>query len=819
VNTLWMDVRHAVRMLVKNPGFTLAAVLCLALGIGATTAIFSVVNAVLLRPLAYRQPEKLVRVYTEFPTFPNGGLRRFWTSAPEFLDLRRDTRSWETLDAWSNDGATIAGLIQPVRVTASFVSGGMLRTLGVQPVIGRLITPADDDPAAPVAADISYGLWKSAFGGDKNILGKETYLNGQPSTIIGVMPRGFEFPPGEVDPPQVWSTLQIDPAKPGGRGSHYLYLLGRLKPGVTAPQAQSELEAYEQALGAQHQGDHEHYFNTKNHTLVSFPLQGEVVSSVRPALIMLLAAVGFVLLIACVNVANLLLARAESRRREIAIRSALGAGLPRLARQFVTEGVLLSACGALVGLMMAFGGLRLIQLTNAGSLPRAGEIGIDLRVLIFTIAAALFTGILFGMAPMFSVVVKSLQDSLKDTVSSMTANSGAQGFRKFLVAGELAMALVLLIGCGLMIRGFWKLQEVRTGINAENVITMKIALPGSNYSKGEQSDQFWRRLDEKISNLPGVTSAAFGSGLPPVRPPNMNDTKIEGFVHKQGGPIENVDYYNVVSKDFFKTLGIRLMDGREFDDRDVQGSPDVVIVNQTMARTFWGIESPLGHRIQPDLSGPMCTIIGVVEDVKNAGLDKPTGTEIFLPYPQTQGSGNRAASIFLRSQGDPSSLANAVRSEVRSIDPMIPVTNVQTVQEVVASAQSRPRFLTLLLVLFSTVALVIATVGIYGVISFSVARRSKEFALRMALGAQQTDVLGLVMKQGALLTLLGIAVGVLGAFALTRLMASLLFGVRPTDALTFISVSALLATVALCASFIPAQRATKVDPMQALRHE
>jgi putative ABC transport system permease protein len=420
---------------------------------------------------------------------------------------------------------------------------------------------------------------------------------------------------------------------------------------------------------------------------------------------------------------------------------------------------------------------------------------------------------------MFSVVVKNLQDSLKDTVSSMTANTGAQGFRKVLVAGELAMALVLLIGCGLMIRGFWKLQEVKTGINAENVITMKIALPGSNYSKGEQSDQFWSRLDEKISSLPGVTSAALGSGLPPIRPPNMNDTKIEGFVRKQGGPIENVDYYNVVSKDFFKTLGIRLMDGREFDDRDVKGSSEVVIVNQTMARTFWGNESPLGRRIQPGMNGPMCTIIGVVEDVKNAGLDKPTGTEIFLPYAQTQASGNRDASVFLRSRGDPSSLANAVRSEVRSIDPMIPVTNVQTVEQVLASAQSRPRFLTLLLVLFSTVALIIATVGIYGVISFSVARRSKEFALRMALGAQQKDVLGLVMKQGALLTLFGIAVGVLGAFALTRLMASLLFGVRPTDALTFISDSALLAVVALCASFIPAQRATKVDPMQALRHE
>ena len=819
MNTFWMDLRHGARMLIRNPGFTLAAVLCLALGIGATSAIFSVVNAVLLRPLAYRQPEKLVRLYTEFPTFPNGGLRRFWTSAPEFLDLRRDTNSWESLDAWSNDGATIAGLIQPVRVTASFVSGGMLRSLGVQPVIGRLITPADDDPTAPGVADISYGLWKSAFGGDKSILGKETYLNGQPATIIGVMPRGFEFPPGEVDPPQVWSTLRIDLAKPGSRGSHYLYLLGRLKPGVSAPQAQSELEAYERALGAQHKGDHEHYFNPVNHTLVSFPLQGEVVGSVRPALLLLLAAVGFVLLIACVNVANLLLARAESRGREIAIRNALGAGLARLARQFITEGVLLSACGALLGLVLAFGGLRLIQLTNAGSLPRASEIGIDLRVLLFTIAAALFTGSLFGMAPMFSVVVKNLQDSLKDTAASMTASSGAQGFRRILVAGELAMALVLLIGCGLMIRGFWKLQEVRTGINAEKVITMKIALPGLNYAKGEQADQFWRRLDEKISNLPGVTSAAIGSGLPPIRPPNMNDTKIEGFVHQQGGPIENVDYYNVVSKDFFKTLGIRLMDGRLFDERDVKGSPDVAIVNQTMARTFWGNETPLGHRIQPGMNGPMCTIVGVVEDVKNAGLDKPTGTEIFLPYAQEQGSGNRAASVFLRSRGDPSSLGNAVRSAVRSIDPMIPVTNVQTVEQVLVSARSRPRFLTLLLVLFSIVALVIAAVGIYSVISFSVARRSKEFALRMALGAQPKDVLGLVMKQGAAVALSGIAAGVLGAFALTRLMASLLFDVRPTDALTFISVSALLAVVALCASFVPAQRATQVDPMRALRHE
>jgi len=370
-----------------------------------------------------------------------------------------------------------------------------------------------------------------------------------------------------------------------------------------------------------------------------------------------------------------------------------------------------------------------------------------------------------------------------------------------------------------MIRGFWKLQQVNTGMTATNVITMKIALSSATYPKKEDQDQFWRRLDERITHLPGVQSAAIGSGLPPMRPPNMNDTMIEGLVRKEGGPIDNVDYYNVVSPDFFKTLGIRLMEGRVFDERDVEASPNVVIVNQTMARTFWGKESPLGRRIQPGETGPWCTIIGVVEDVKNAGVDKPTGTEIFLPYTQKDGSGMSSTSVFLRAQGDPRALANAVRSEVRSIDPTIPVADVHTMDEILAAAQSRPKFLTLLLMLFSGVALIIATVGIYGVISYSVARRSKEFGLRMALGAQQTDVLGLVMKQGAVLTAIGVVVGVAAALALTRLMASLLFGVQPSDALTYLFVPALLAVVALLASYIPARRATQVDPMKALRYE
>lgn len=806
-------------MLLKNPGFTIAAVVCLTLGIGATTAIFSVVNAVLLRPLPYKHPEQLVRLYTEFPTFPNGGLHRFWTSPPEFIDLRRDLKSWQSIDAWVDTSANIAGRTQPARVSASIVSGGVLAALGVSPMMGRLITPADDEPGAPQVTDISDGVWQTVFGGDPGIVGRETQLNGQKCTVIGVMPRGFEFPPGDTPAPEIWSALQIDPAKPGDRGSHYLYLLGRLKPGVTLGQAWAELKSYETAMGDAHKGMKEHDFNPKNHTLVAYGLQDEVVSGVRPALIMLLAAVAFVLLIACVNVANLLLARAEARRREIAIRSALGAGIWRLAAQFIREGLLLSSVGALLGLALAYGGLRLIQLTNAGSLPRASEIGIDGRVLLFAIGATFLTGVLFGLAPIVPLGNQNLQGSLKDTVGSTTGTSAAQNFRRLLVAGELAMALVLLIGCGLMVRGFWKLHQVHSGIDTSNVITMNVNLPQATYPRNDQMVAFWMRMDDAITHLVGVQSAAIASGLPPLRPPNMNDTKIENFVKAKDGPIENVDYYQVVSKEYFKTMGIRLMYGRLFDERDAKGTPDVVIVNETMARTFWKNENPVGKRIQPGYGPPWCTIIGVVEDVKNAGLDRAAGTELYLPYQQQQAAGLTNAYVILRGRADPRTLVSAVRSKLEAIDPTIPLAKVETMDAVMSEAESQPRFLTLLLSLFSGVALVIATVGIYGVISYAVARRSKEFGLRMALGAQPGNVLSLVMKQGAALTLVGVIVGVGAALGLTRLMATLLFGVQPTDPVTFLSVSAILAAVALAASYIPALRATKVDPMKALRYE
>lgn len=819
METLWLDVQFALRMMRKNLGFTTAAVLCLMLGIGATTGIFTVVNAVLLQPLPYAHPEQLIRIYTEFPTFPNGGLHRFWTSGPEFLDLRRDTHSWASLDLWITGGANLAGKTQPVRVTAAYVSGGLLETLAVAPIQGRLISQTDDVPGAQVVADISYGTWQSVFAGDPNVVGRETYLDGLKCNIIGVMPKGFQFPPGEPEPAQIWTALRLDPANPGNRGGHNYYLLGRLKPGVSGGAAQGELASLVQSYGEK-RVPKTHSFHPKNHTIVSFPLQAEVVSSVRPALLMLLGAVVFVLLIASVNVANLLLARAEARRREIAIRGALGAGLVRLALQFVTEGILLALFGAGLGIALSFAGVRLVQLTNAGGIPRADEISMDWRVLLFTLGTSVVTGIVFGLAPLAPLLVSGISESLKDTAGSTTAAAGAQIFRRVLVAGELAMALVLLIGCGLMLRAFWKLQEVHTGLHADDVLTLRVSLPSGTYTDNAKIADFWSRFEGRLTNLPGVRSAALASGLAPLRPPNMNDTDIEGFVMKEGGPIQNVDFYQSVSKDYFTTMGISLIDGRLFEARDVQDAPEVVIVNKAMAATFWPNQNAIGRRVRPGGNKTWCTVVGIVDDVKNAGLDRPAGTEIYLPFRQASGQGNTDMYVVMRAQGgDPRAMAGVVREQLGEIDPALPMADVRLMEDVLSRAQARPRFLTLLLSLFSGVALAIATVGIYGVVSYSVARRTKEFGLRMVLGAQGRDVLGLVMKQGAGMILIGVASGLVLAFVFTRLMASLLFGVTATDLPTFASVTVLLFGVALAACYIPARRATRVDPIQTLRYE
>jgi predicted permease len=819
------NIRYGLRMLARNPGFTVVAMACLGLGIGATTAIFSIVDAVLLRPLPYRDSERLVRLFTEFPTFPNGGLRHFWVSPPEYLDLRRETHSWQDLEGWVNGGVNLAGAAEPVRAQASFVTGGMLRMLGVPPMMGRLHSAADDAPNAPVTAVLSYALWQRALGGDPAILGRDIRLNGAACTVIGVMPRGFVFPPGEVDAVELWSPLQLDPAKPGGRGSHYLSVLGRLRPEVSPAQAAGEISRYVRNSAAP-PGARIHTFDPTAHPIVLAGFQDEVVHSIRPAMLVLLGAVVFVLLIACVNVANLLLARAEARRREIAVRAAIGAGTWELLRQFVVEGILLSLGGALLGLGLAFGGVQLIVATNAGSMPRAGEIRMDWGVLAFALVLSIATGFLFGMAPMLHLRLHSLNETLRNAAGRAAGGVSTSRFRTALVTGELALALMLLIGAALMIQAFWKLQAVDAGLHPEHVLTMRLSLPTVTYPDRSKANGFWNALLAKVGSLPGVVSASIATGLPPARPLNANDTNIEGFVPVKGGPLQNIDFWNSVGPDYFTAIGARVIEGRLLNRGDGDGAPPAVVVNQTLARTFWPRESAIGHRVRTEGErGAWRTVVGVVADIKNAGIDKPAGTELFMPYtqrstvPANTGNFTSSAYLVIRTAGDPMALAEAARVQVGELDRALPVSNLRTMEDVMSSNRARPRFLTLVLALFSGLALVLAALGIYGVISYLVAQRTGEIGIRMALGAQRGDVLRMIGAAGLRLALAGTVAGGAGALLLTRFLRGLLFGIGTADPLTFAAMVLALAAVTLAACYIPARRASRVDPLVAIRYE
>jgi predicted permease len=818
MSALLEDIRYAVRLLLKKPGFTASAVACLALGIGATTAIFSVVNAVLLRPLPYAESKRLVRVFTEFPNFPNGGLRHFWVSPPEYFDLKRDTTSFDALDGYAIQGVNLAGESEPVRATAAYTTAGMLPMLGVKPIAGRLFTSEDDAPKVPLTAVLSFALWQRAFGGDQGIIGRDIRLAGNPCHVIGVMPPGFAFPPGELDPPELWLPLQLDPAAPGGRGSHYLSLIGRLRTGVSLTQAEGEMARYER-ISTERIGAQGHAFNEKNHPIVLAGFQDEVVKGVRRAMLVLLGAVVFVLLIACVNVANLLLARSESRRREIAIRTAIGASWPALLRQFVVEGILLSLVGAAFGMLLAFAGLRVLVATNAGSIPRVGEIDIDWQVLLFTLAVSVLTGIVFGLAPILHMRAVSLHATLKAAAGRVSAASAAQRFRSMLVTAELALALVLLIGSGLMVKAFWKLQEVNAGFDPTNVLSLRLSLPATNYRDAPAISGFYKSLSDRVNALPGVISAAVVRGIPPARQIDANDTQIEGFVPKPGGPIQNIDYYNYVSGRYFETVGAWLIEGRFLTDSDGPGAPLVLVVNQTLARTYWPNESAMGHRMKPSGGGPdapWSTIVGVIGDIKNGGIDRATGTELFRSAWQAPA---RQSYLVVRTRSNPNGLAGAVRGEIRSLDRSLPISDLRTLEDVMDKARSRPKFLTLLLTIFSSLSLALAGLGIYGVISYSVAQRTNEIGIRMALGAQPGDVLRLVGATGIRMALTGTLVGGIGAFALTRTMSGLLFGVSSFDVTTFLAMAATLIGVALLACYIPARRAARVDPLIALRYE
>ncbi len=811
------ELRYTVRVLFKKPGLALAAIVCLALGIGANTAIYTVVNAVVLRPLPFKHPERLARIYTEFPSYgSSGGFHKFWMSTPELLDLRRLTNSWAALEAYTISGVNLSGGDEPVRVTAASITGGMLPMLGVAPQLGRLPGPDDDRFGAPLTLVLSDGLWRRAFGGTANIVGRQLKINGLGGTVIGVMPRGFAFPPGETDPPELWYPQQINPNNPGGRASHFQSVVGKLRPGITIQRAQSEFGRIMAEQG-RNRTPNFHTFDPKFHTILALPYQGEVIGNVKTAMLVMLGAVAFVLLIACVNVGNLLLARAESRHHEIAVRKAVGASMWHLARQCLIEGFVLAIAGAALGLAVAWGALHLILAFNQGSIPRAEEIGIHWSVLVFTVGASFLTGIFFGLAPLAQFAGDS-QEALKTATGRSTATRGAHSLRRLMVVSELALALMLLVGAGLMVRTFWKLQQVNVGLDPSRVITMRLALPQAQYAQIPAVRQLWTRLLERVNAIPGVRSAAVISGLPPLRPLNANDIQIEGYVKKPDGPDQNVDYDQAASPGYFEMLRIPIIEGRAFDARDGANANKVAIINLTMARAFYGNQNPIGRRIREDRDTPWYTIVGVAADVKNGGIDKPTGTELYFPYSQVDG-GIRALYLVIKTGGDPQGIVSTVRKQVADLDPSLPIAQVRLMEDVIAAANARPRFLTVLLTLFSFVALSLAAVGIYGVMAFMVAQRTREFGIRMAIGAVPADVLGLVLANGMRMGLAGVAVGAFGAFLLTRFIRQLLFAVQSFDPLTFLSTAALLTLVIAAACYIPARRATRVDPMIALRYE
>jgi len=814
MQTFLQDLKYALRMLRKNPAFTAVAILTLAVGIGANSAIFSVVNSVLLRPLPYRQPDQLVRVYSEFPTMQ---LRKFWLSPPELLDIQREAKSWEAIGAWAPGGRNVGTASEPLRVTSAVITRSLLDVLGVQPERGRNFTEDEDRNGGPKVAIISHGLWQKGFGGASDIIGKQIQVNATTTTVVGVMPPNFGFPPGSNDQVEVLLPFQFDPANPGSRGSHYLSVIGRLKPGVNSEQAMSEMTSL--MAGWKSEGRSQHLLNPERHPVVMLGLHEDVVGSARRAVWLLMAAVAFVLLIACVNVANLLLARAESRHREFAVRLALGAGLKRMVRQFVAEGFVLVLMASILGVALAFAGLKTLLLFAPDSVPRTEEITVGLPVLGFTLAVATIAVFLFGLAPLAQVSERNLANWIRGA-GQRAIRGGGQTLRKSLVVTEIALAVILVIGSGLMIRAFWKLQQVNTGFDPKGAVSFSLNLPASKYKAPERL-QFMNALEQKLSAIPGVANVSMASGLPPLRQIDANDTEIEGYQPTPDGPAQNVDYWNPVGNDYFKTMKIRLLEGRTFEPRD--DNPDamkVVVVNQALAKRFW-TGSPIGRRVNPGFSDPKVwfTIVGIVEDTKNAGMDKPAGPELYFAARQVNDFLDSNISFVVRGANDSTPLEGSIRGAVRELDPTLPVYNLWSMDEVVTKSMVQPRFLALLLATFSGIALFLAAIGIYGVMAYSVAQRTQEIGVRMALGARQLHVLRLIFGQSLGMLLIGVVIGLVGAFLLTRWMRTLLFEITATDPLTYVSVIGLLTVVALLACYIPARRAAKVDPLIALRYE
>ena len=806
------DFRYGVRLLRRSPGFTTLAVLTIGLGIGANSAIFSVINGVVRKPLAYPDADRLMFITSQFPTL---NFNKFWISPPEYFDFREHTKAFSHVGAYTTGAMNLSEGDRPERVNTAFVSASMFDVLGVRPLRGSVFTPEQDLPGADPVAILSHELWQRAFGADPAVVGKTAMIQGRQRTVIGVMPPGFDLHDAKA---QLWIPLALDPSNRQNRGSHFVYVVGRLAPTVSPAQANAELQGMlTQWREWVPQG---HVPNDSTHRVQMAPLRDEVVGNVRRALWVLQGAVALVLLIACANVANLLLARAESRHKEFAVRTALGAGRTRILRQFMAEGTVLSLLGAALGLALAYWGLKALLAANPDSVPRASEITLDPVVLLFTVGVALLTGLVFGLAPLLHIGDQAVSLSIKEGGVRATSGTGRNRVRRGLVVAEIALAVMLVIGAGLLIRTFRNLTSVDAGFAAANRVTFGLVLPQATYPDSQRVVQVITSLAQRLDELPGVERVAAMQGLPPQRPVNANDTDFEGYSPGPGDPPENVDYYQVATVGYFETMGIDIANGRGFEPNDAIGGP-VVVVNEALVKRFYKDVDPIGRRLQAfGPNSPMFTIIGIARDVKQGGLEAPAGTEVYFNFeqaPRLVGFAPRQMNLVLEVSRPMASLVPAIRSAVAAIDPGLPIVQMRSMEDVVGASLARQRFLSLLLGIFAAVALLLAAIGTYGVLSYMVSERHREIGIRMALGAGNSQVVGLVLRQGVTIAGIGIAVGVAGALALSRITQSLLYGVDPADPATFGAVVGVIALVATAACVIPMRRATRVDPLTAIR--